>query len=154
MFSGMSFDVFLVPLRESDGSERRTAVLRQLARRGIEVDEKGWTTLDTSDGGQADLDVFDETGWGAGFSVYRLSRELAEVVHETALVGELAVVPTMEPPVTLLVDDSHEARVPDDDDERKVAVCPNPEVLHQWLDTGYAAFAGYRGHVLDDDSGT
>jgi hypothetical protein len=146
----MSFDVFLVPLQNVDASERRAAVLGQLAGRNVRLDDNGWASVNTPDGGEAEVDIDEEPEWGGSVSIYGLSREIAELVHETAAAGELAVVPAAEPPVTLVVDASHQARLAENAEERDVIVCPDPAALHESLGRGYARFADYRRAVLDD----
>lgn len=146
----MSFDVVLLALRDSDERERRLAVVDHLERSGIPVDATGWATFDAADGGETEIDVGTEDAeWCPSFSIYGLSRGVSELVYEMAAVGELAVMPVAEPPVTLVVDVRHQARLPDDDEGRAVVLCPDAAALHEALSGGFADFDEYRRQVLE-----
>jgi hypothetical protein len=147
----VSLDVLLIPLTGGhDDAHRRAAVRRALENSGISLNHRGFASIDTKDGGQAEIDLAEDgEEFGAGFSLYALSLELSRIVYALAKAGDAAVVPASEPPMTLLVDAAHEARLPDED-LGAIKVAETPEALQAALVPAFRAFSEYRASLLEE----
>lgn len=155
----MSFDVFLQRFAPVGEEFDERAALAELLRAIHDLQCESITATMGEHEGKAEIEIDLPLGngylgpKGAALFLRTLHPEIMRLIHALAVVGDMVIIPAMEPARFILVREEQRQHLPQDLDWEEPVVCAAPDDLGALLLGGFDEWAAYRDHVLRDAEG-